>query len=55
MKELWSVRVVEIVLQLSTKESLNGPKSGNNLYLKVLKCVGVTLDSALQQNHITAR
>ena len=48
------LHVVEIVLQLSTKESSNGTKSGNNLYPKVIKCVGVTLDSALRRNHITS-
>ena len=41
------LRVVEVVLQLSTKKSLNGPKNGNILYPKVIKCVGVTLDSGI--------
>ena len=48
------LRVVEIVLQLSTKESSNGTKSGNNLYPKVIKCVGVTLDSALLYRSVTS-
>ena len=36
------------------EKSSNGPKSGNILYPEVIKCVGVTLESALQPNHITS-